>query len=174
MRRVVRRLALPGIWALVSAAYRRAGPFTVAVEGKSMAPGFLPGDWLIATKARALHRGDVVVVRLPGRDIEVVKRVVALPGERIRVEDGSIAVDGRWLDEPYARGTGRGGEWSLGPGEYFVLGDNRDFSTDGRAFGSLPRESIVGVVRARYWPAPGLVRRPGTTLSRRQSSPSET
>jgi signal peptidase I len=100
----------------------------------------------------------VVVVRLPARGIEAVKRVVGLPGERIRVMDGRAEIDGRQLAEPYAHGMGVSGEWSLGHAEYLVLGDDRSESTDGRTFGPVPREAIAGVVRFRYWPKAGRVR----------------
>jgi signal peptidase I len=137
---------------------RWRGAFRTVVEGHSMAPTLLPGQFLVATRPRAVHRGDVVVVRLPRRGIEAVKRVVGMPGERVRVVEGRAEVDGRKLEEPHARGTGVSGEWSLTEGEYLVLGDDRGESTDGRTFGPVPRETIVGVVRFRYWPRAGSVR----------------
>jgi signal peptidase I len=137
---------------------RWRGAFRTIVEGHSMAPTLLPGQFLVATRARHIHRGDVVVVRLPRRGIDAVKRVVGLPGERVRVVEGRAEVGGRPLDEPHARGTGVSGEWSLEEGEYLVLGDDRGGSTDGRQFGPVPREAIVGVVRFRYWPRAGRVR----------------
>jgi signal peptidase I len=107
----------------------RARPFRVAVEGWSMAPTFQPGDFLVAVRPGAVRRGDVVVVGHPQRDLEVLKRVVGVPGD---VAEGVL----------------------LGPGEYFVGGDNRAASTDGRAFGPIPRSAIRGVIRFRYWPRP--------------------
>lgn len=123
-----------------------------------MAPTLLPGQFLIATRSRHIRRGDVVVVRLPRRGLEAVKRVVGLPGERVRILAGQTEVDGRRLNEPHAQGTGVSGEWSLQEGEFLVLGDARGESTDGRTFGPVPREAIVGVVRFRYWPRAGRVR----------------
>jgi signal peptidase I len=137
---------------------RWRGAFRTVVEGNSMAPTLLPGQFLIATRPRHLHRGDVVVVRLPRRGIEAVKRVVGMPGERVRVVTGRAEVNGRSLNEPHATGTGLSGEWSLAEGEYLVLGDDRSGSTDGRTFGPVPGEAIVGVVRFRYWPRAGRVR----------------
>jgi signal peptidase I len=137
---------------------RWRGAFRTAVRGQSMAPTLVPGQFLIATRPRHLRRGDVVVVRLPARGIEAVKRVVGLPGERISVTNGRAEADGRALAEPYAHGVGVSGAWSLAEGEYLVLGDDRSQSTDGRTFGPVPREAIVGVVRFRYWPRAGRVR----------------
>lgn len=137
---------------------RWRGAFRTVVEGNSMAPTLLPGQFLVATRPRHIHRGDVVVVRLPRRGIEAVKRVVGLPGERVRVVAGHAEVDGRKLNEPHASGTGVSGEWSLGAREYLVLGDDRGESTDGRVFVPVPGEAIVGVVRFRYWPRAGRVR----------------
>ena len=137
---------------------RWRGAFRTVVEGNSMAPTLLPGQFLVATRPRHIHRGDVVVVRLPRRGIEAVKRVVGLPGERVRVVAGHAEIDGRKLNEPHASGTGVSGDWSLAEGEYLVLGDDREESTDGRAFGPVPAEAIVGVVRFRYWPRAGPVR----------------
>lgn len=108
-------------------------PFRVEVAGRSMEPSLRPGDWLLATRTGRISRGSVVVLAHPGRHFDLVKRVAAAPGD---------VVDGR----------------VLGPDEYLVIGDNRGESTDGRAFGTVPREAIEGVVRFRYRPRPGPVR----------------
>jgi signal peptidase I len=110
-----------------------ARPFRVEVAGGSMIPTLRPGDWLLATKRGRLRRGTVVVLRHPGRPLDLVKRVTALPGDRV-------------------------GDHSLGPGEYLVVGDRPSASTDGRTFGPVDREAIEGIVRVRYRPGPGLVR----------------
>lgn len=126
-------------------------PFRVAVSGPSMRPALDDGDFLVAVRARRLARGDVVVVRRPD-GLEVVKRLVGLPGERVRVAGGRVRVDGLPLEEPWAHGDGPAGEWHIGPGEYLVLGDDRSRSTDGRSFGPVARGDVRGVVRLRYWP----------------------
>ena len=112
-----------------------ARPFRVAVQGTSMAPAVKPGDYLAVTRPRRISAGAVVVVRHPARDLELLKRVVALPGE-----------------------TSHG--VALGPDQYLVVGDNTARSTDGRAFGPVDRQAIRGVVRFRYWPRPGRVGMP--------------
>ena len=140
------------------AAIRRMGAFRVRVAGDSMWPTLEADQFLIATTpAGRLRRGDVVVVRRPERPLEVVKRIVGVPGERVVVQDGRVEVEGRRLVEPYARGTGPSGSWRLAADEYLVLGDNRDRSSDSRAFGPVPAGAIVGIVRFRYRPGAGRV-----------------
>lgn len=108
--------------------WRRRGPFRVAVEGDSMLPTFAPGDFLIAERPLRLRRGSLVVIEHPARPgYEMVKRVDAVPGEEV---------------------AGR----TLAPGEYWVLGDHPDGSTDSRHFGAVGHQAIRGVVRMRYWP----------------------
>ena len=140
------------------AAARRAGAFRIAVAGDSMVPALEPGQFVMATRPQRLHRGDVVVVRRPERPVDIVKRLIGLPGDRLEVRDGVVEVNGQLVVEPYARGTGPPGSWELGDDEFLVLGDKRDRSSDGRAFGPVPRSAIVGVVRFRYWPRAGRVR----------------
>jgi signal peptidase I len=114
-------------------------PFRVAVEGESMTPTLRPGDWVVAIRPRRVRRGDVVVVedpRTPG--FELVKRVVAVPGDWLEVADHHEQGDAAGL--------------VLGPDEYWVLGDAPDQSTDSRTFGPVTRAAIRGVVRLRYWP----------------------
>ena len=121
-----------------------------------MQPSVSSGDFVVATRPRRIRRGDVVVLRR--RDgLEVCKRVVGLPGEHVAVREGRVLVGGEPLHEPYAKPGGASGEWSLGPVEYVALGDDRSSSTDSRTFGPVDRSAILGVVRARYWPRPGLV-----------------
>lgn len=127
-------------WLAVTAAMAAAGVAAarlarlepMLVRGESMRPTLLPGQRIaVGPPARPLRRGAVVVVRRPELDdLEVVKRVVGLPGERVHLLGGR----------------------TLGPDEYFVLGDNREASTDGRAFGPVGRDRIVGEVRFAYWP----------------------
>lgn len=158
-------------------ALRRVRPFPVAVEGPSMAPTLRADEYVVAVRPRRLRRGDIVVVRPPEHGFEMVKRVVGLPGEKVEVSDGLVRVDGRPLAEPYGHGSGAAGAWSLGDGEYVVLGDDRSLSTDSRSFGPLRREAIIGVVVLRYWPRISLIYAPpgtgrsGRTRSSCHSSP---
>jgi signal peptidase I len=124
--------------AAVVAVVRRARLEPMLVQGDSMRPTLTPGQRIaVAPPSRPLRRGAVVVVRHPDRrDLEVVKRVAGLPGEQVHLPGGPLR---------------------LGPDEYLVLGDNQDASTDGRVFGPVGWDRIVGVVRFAYWP-PRLLR----------------
>jgi signal peptidase I len=150
--------------ALVAAALaaRRARLEPMLVKGGSMRPTLNPGQRIaVAPLLRPPGRGDLVVVARPGHgDLEVVKRVVGLPGERVRLHPGGLEVDGRPVPEPYLAGPPAAGtlEVELGPAEYLVLGDHRAASTDGRDFGPVGADALLGRVRFAYWP-PRLLRR---------------
>ncbi|HSK35716.1 MAG TPA: signal peptidase I, partial [Actinomycetota bacterium] len=120
-----------------------------------------PGQRIaVAPLLRPPRRGDLVVVRRP-RNLEVVKRVVGLPGERVRLAAGRLEVDGAPVPEPYLVGDAGAGELDveLGPAEYLVLGDHRAASTDGRDFGPVGADALLGRVRFAYWPPRRLDRR---------------
>lgn len=130
------------------------------IEGYSMEPNLHQGQYLIVNKAvyRWLHeprRGDIVVFEYPrAPDRDFIKRVIGLPGETVEVRDGSVYIDGVLLDEPYLSEPtpGNVAPRTMGPGEYFVLGDNRDNSSDSRSWGPLPRKNIIGKAWLSYWP----------------------
>jgi signal peptidase I len=120
-------------------------PFRVAVEGESMSPTFRPGDFLIAARSGPIRRGAVVVVEHPTRPgYEMVKRMVGVPGDSIQ-------------------GV------SLGPDQFWMIGDDPAASTDSRTLGPFERDAIRGVVRFRYWPPSRvwLVGRSSSTRHRR-------
>jgi signal peptidase I len=161
-------LALGAVAAAVLAA-RRARLEPMLVKGGSMRPALDHGQRIaVAPLDRPPARGDLVVLRHPrGPDLEVVKRVVGLPGERVRLVAGRLEVDGHPVPEPYLAGrrgpgnpegvprsVGTAGELDLrlGPAEYLVLGDHRAASTDGRDFGPVPADALTGRVRLAYWP----------------------
>ena len=106
-------------------------------------------------------RGDVVVfVAPPQPGLDYVKRVIALPGDTISVENGVPTVDGVTLKEFYVDSQRMGASPSdqqirnmvVPPGEYFVMGDNRAESFDSRSWGFLPRGNIIGRATLVYWP----------------------
>jgi signal peptidase I len=162
--------------ALAALARRLARLEPVLVQGDSMRPTLRPGQRLaVGPLDRPPRRGDLVVVRRPagarawdpahvgdatasaGGGMEVVKRVVGLPGERLRLAGGRLEVDGVEVAEPYLAGPqpagpGRDLELRLGDGQYLVLGDHRAASTDGRDFGPVPAEALAARVRFAYWP----------------------
>jgi signal peptidase I len=149
--------------ALVAAglAVRRARLEPMLVSGGSMRPTLDPGHRIaVAPLVRPPRRGDLVVLaRTEG--LEVVKRVVGLPGERVRLAAGRLEVDGAPVPEPYLAGDAGAGELEveLGPAEYLVLGDHRAASTDGRDFGPVGADALLGRVRFAYWPPRRLGRR---------------
>jgi signal peptidase I len=125
----------------------------VLVAGDSMRPTLLPGQRVaVGPLDRPPRRGDLVVVRRSG--LELVKRVVGLPGERVRLAAGRLEVDGLAVAEPYLDATPHAGDLDLRLGEdqYLVLGDHRAASTDGRDFGPVPAAALAGRVRFAYWP----------------------
>jgi signal peptidase I len=141
--------------ALVAAglAARRARLEPMLVSGGSMRPTLTPGQRIaVAPLLRPPVRGDLVVVARADR--EVVKRVVGLPGERLRLHPGGLEVDGQPVPEPYLAGPPAAGtlELELGSAEYLVLGDHRAASTDGRDFGPVGADALLGRVRFAYWP----------------------
>jgi signal peptidase I len=146
-------LALAAVVAAGLAA-RRARLEPMLVKGGSMRPTLDPGQRIaVAPLLRPPRRGDLVVVRRKG-GLEVVKRVVGLPGEQVRLRAGRLEVDGRSVPEPYLQGGPGAGDLdvALGPAQYLVLGDHRAASTDGRDFGPVGADAVVGRVRFAYWP----------------------
>ncbi|MGB9598557.1 MAG: signal peptidase I [Minisyncoccales bacterium] len=123
------------------------------VQGASMAPHFSTGDYLIVDEIsfrfREPRRGEVIVFKYPVHPSQkFIKRVIGLPGETVEVKDGNIFINGKILKEDYLNNvlTFPTAKISLGPDEYFVLGDNRDSSLDSRVFGPLKRKYLVGRV----------------------------
>jgi signal peptidase I len=119
-----------------------------------MLPTLSPGDRLLALWTGRVRRGDVWVVR--HREQLLVKRVIGLPGERVLVRDGRALIAAG--DSATHSGPQPDGSWILTGDEVLVQGDNREESTDLRAFGPLGADSLVGRVVVRYWPRPARVR----------------
>lgn len=136
------------------------------VKGASMEPNFYDHEYLIIDEITyrfaAPQRGDIVVFKYPNDPREYfIKRIIGLPGERIRVSDGVVTIidaehpDGFVLDEAiYLDGVITPGneDVTLEAGEYFLMGDNRRASLDSRVFGPVRRSFIVGKVWFRGWP----------------------
>jgi signal peptidase I len=136
-----------------------AEPFAIPAE--SMAPTLRPGDHVLVEKLSyrfgAPHRGDLAVFRSPDGGSLAVKRIVALGGDRVAIEDGVLAVDGHLQRERYVDYRSVDSVY-FGPvvvprGDVFVLGDNRADSHDSRDYGAVPRRSLIGRVVATLWPA---------------------
>jgi signal peptidase I len=133
----------------------------VKVEGTSMLPRLEDRDRLFINKFvyhfEGIHRGDVVVFHYP-RDPEksYIKRVIALPGDRLRIDRGDVYLNGNLLPEPYVPDEYRDmksmQETVLPSEEYFMMGDHRSISSDSREFGPVDRELIYGKAVFVYWP----------------------
>ncbi len=136
----------------------------VRVEGTSMQPRLHDNDRIFINKFvyrfEGIQRGDVVVFHYPG-DItkSYIKRVIALPGDDLRIADGTVYVNHRRLAEPYVPTRFEDGrsvpEETIPAGSYWVMGDHRSISSDSRDFGAVPRELIYGKAAFVYWPADG-------------------
>ncbi len=134
------------------------------VDGSSMKNTFYSGDYLVTQKVslyiHGVKRGDIVVFKYP-RDPskDYIKRVIAVPGDTIKIKDGKVYLNGAVLHEDYAIGKTEGKTflrdgvpYTLPEGQYFVMGDNREASSDSREWGPVPRGYIIGVAVFRYWP----------------------
>jgi signal peptidase I len=133
----------------------------VRVEGTSMLPRLVDQDRLFINKFvyhfEAIEPGDVVVFRYP-RDIQksYIKRIIAIPGDRLRIDRGRVYVNDQLLSEPYIpqeyRDTRSLDPVVIAQGEYFVMGDHRSISSDSREFGPVKRDLIYGKAAFVYWP----------------------
>jgi signal peptidase I len=133
----------------------------VRVEGTSMLPMLEDQDRLfvnkLAYRVGEIHRGDVVVFLYP-RDHEksYIKRVIALPGDDLKIDHGVVFLNGDELKEKYVprqyEDERSMTETVIPPNEYFVMGDHRSISSDSRDFGPVERELIYGKAAFVYWP----------------------
>jgi signal peptidase I len=133
----------------------------VRVEGTSMLPRLEDSDRLFINKFvyhfSAIERGDVVVFRSPeDLDRSFIKRVIALPGDHLRIDHGRVFVNGRLLREPYVppeyRDNNSMAEMSVPEDCFFMMGDHRNISYDSRAFGPVSRTLIYGKAVFVIWP----------------------
>jgi signal peptidase I len=138
---------------------------TVHVLGSSMYATLSNNDLLVASKiSYKLHppqRGDIVIFKPPDPDVrDFIKRVIAVPGDRLRIDHGVVYINGEVLQEPYLpekwtfnnTWPATGQDYVLPPDHYFVMGDNRNHSSDSRVFGPIDASSILGKAEIRIWP----------------------
>jgi signal peptidase I len=131
---------LPGASAALDVVGRaRSGPWRVEVGEASMRPALEPGDWLLVDPTIRIwpRRGSIVLVREPGSDLLVIKRVAARPGDIVRTRDGPIR---------------------LGPTRAWLLGDDLASSVDSRRYGPVPLDRLVGRAWFRYGPRERIAR----------------
>lgn len=146
------------------------------VNGSSMYPNLHDGEFLLTDKLtykfKSPQRGDIVVFTAPsqahcpvGLNCDFIKRIIGIPGEKIKVERGQIYINGEKLTEPYenlVKGTNGGSsgnsflaegvERIIPEGQYVVMGDNRPGSSDSRDWGTIKKNAIIGKAWLRYWP----------------------
>lgn len=130
----------------------------VRVENLSMQPTLQPGEFLLVNKfayrfGTAKH-GDIIVFHFPQNPKEdYIKRVIGLPGDTVVIQNGVVSVNGTALTEPYISAPPTySGEWQVPENAYFVLGDNRNQSSDSHSWGFVPSANIVGKALLVYWP----------------------
>ena len=148
-----------------------AQPFIVS--GESMVPTFQDGQYLIVDEISYIlnggHRGDVVVFRYPGDTKRFfIKRIIGMPNEKISISDGKVKItnkenpNGFILDEPYINEKfSTTQEYTTGNDEYFVMGDNRNHSSDSRFWGILPKKLMIGRAFLRLLPIKDISYLPG-------------
>jgi signal peptidase I len=132
----------------------------VRVDGLSMLPTLQNGEFVLvnrlAYRLGPPTRGDIIVFRsVEQRDLDLIKRIVGMPGDTVAIGNGAVVVNGAVLDEPYINSAPRySGTWTVPPGHLFVLGDNRNDSSDSHSWGLLPLENVIGKALLIYWPPP--------------------
>ena len=147
----------------------------VRVDGFSMRPTLEDGEFVLINRLSyqfgSFQRGDIIVFRPPmypeadfwrrllglpniSDDYEdYIKRIIALPGDSVKIADGVVSINGQAINEPYiAAPPDYSGKWTVPAGDLFVLGDNRNNSADSHAWGYLPEENVLGKALVIYWP----------------------
>jgi signal peptidase I len=131
----------------------------IRVESISMQPTLFEGDMILvnrlAYKLGFPQRGDIIIFRTPTHPDPdpYVKRVIGLPNDKISITDGFVSVNGNLLRESYIKTPPNySGDWKVPSGTLFVLGDNRNNSSDSHKWGYVPIESVIGKALVIYWP----------------------
>lgn len=161
----IAKLIITAIAIVVPFRYFIAQPFVV--RGSSMEPNFEDRQYLVIDeltyRLRVPKRGEVIVFRYPKDKTEFfIKRIIGLPGDTVEIKEGKVRIknksltrdfilDQAYLDPPN-RPTYPDIAYTLGDDEYFVMGDNRDFSSDSRVWGTLKKELITGRAVFRVLP----------------------
>ena len=159
MKAFFRELLITAMLALVIFVVVNATIQTFVVVGGSMQPSFYDGERLLVSKASYIfsepERGDVIIFHPPGnREGDYIKRVIALPGDKVEVKDGVVYVNDSPLDEPYIKKPPNYTlkEQEIAENFYFVLGDNRTNSNDSHSGWLVPKENIIGKTWLFIWP----------------------
>ncbi len=130
----------------------------IRVEGISMEPSLSDGQFVVVNRLayrwQEPQRGDIIVFHFPpDPKRRFIKRIIGLPGDVVSIKEEQVFINDVPLDEPYLTAQPRyHGEWRIAPNEVFVLGDNRNNSSDSQNWGPLPMDEIIGKAVLVYWP----------------------
>ena len=125
----------------------------VRVDGNSMRKTLEDGDILLLYKMAKFERNDIIVLDEKEDNEIIIKRIIALPGETIKIQNGKIYINDKEYNDEFAYGdTSDYEQVTLGEDEYFILGDNRLISKDSRYFGTITEDEIIGKIVFRFWP----------------------
>ncbi len=132
----------------------------VRVDGFSMLPTLHDGEFVLVNKLAyrvgSPTPGDIIVFRSTTTpDLDLIKRIIGVSGDKISIGGGRVIVNGQTLNEPYINAPpDYSGQWTVPDGYLFVLGDNRNDSSDSHAWGFLPLQNVIGKATLIYWPPP--------------------
>ncbi len=130
----------------------------IRVDGESMVPTLVNGEYIIISRLSyrlgTPQRGDIIVFHFPrNTQEEYIKRIIGLPGDEVQIKNGQIYINGQHLDESYIHQPwDYNGSWRVPAGQLFVLGDNRNNSSDSRDWGTVAMDYVVGKAILVYWP----------------------
>ena len=171
-----RTIAEPLAVALALGLIVRGALHIYAIPSESMAPTLVTGDQIVVTRyfRSAPQRGEVIVFASPNVPDELmVKRVIAVPGDLIDSRLGRIRISGYTLPEPYVLRIGTTGSVPaqvIPADSYFVMGDNREDSSDSRSWGVVPRSRVVGRARLVLWSSSSSVGEAARAAGKRETS----
>jgi signal peptidase I len=132
----------------------------VRVDGVSMLPTLHNGEFVLVNKLAyrtgSPSRGDIIVFRsTTTTDLDLIKRIIGIPGDKVSIQNGQVTINGQVLSEPYINAIPNyDGDWQVPDGYLFVLGDNRNDSSDSHLWGFLPEDNVIGKALVIYWPPP--------------------
>lgn len=164
IRELVAWMKIILLTALIILVFRQFLFEPVSVHGRSMMPTFEEDDKVLLVKISPIENFDLIVFKAPeGKNF--IKRVIGIPGDRLKMQEDQLYLNGRKMEEPYLKEnrewakeqgypqlTTEFGEFTVPTGYYFVLGDNRLNSVDSRTIGFIQRDAVLGEVKYRISP----------------------